>query len=79
MTTDVDKINRPSLLRRATWFHFSYLALARLRPTIVQIVIVIIIIVIGEAHSRFHDGGIIAQSVLRVAIKPGFLVHFGKR
>jgi hypothetical protein len=70
------KINRPPHLRWAIGLTCSICLLARLRPTIRQIVIVIIVIIIGEVHSRFHDGGIIAQSFLRVAIEPAFLVHF---
>ena len=73
---DVDKINRPPLLRWAIRLTCSNCLLARLRPTIHSIVIVIIIVIIREAYSGFHNGGIIAQSFLRVAIEPGFLVHF---
>jgi hypothetical protein len=45
--------------------------LARLRPTIRQIVIVVIIIVIGEAKLEFHNGGIIAQTCLSSAVSCG--------
>jgi len=59
---DLDKINRPSRLRRAIWFDFFICPLTRLRPTIRPIVIIVIIIVIGETKIVYHDGGIIAQS-----------------
>ncbi len=59
---DVDKINRPSHLRRAISFDLSVRQLAKLRPTMRAIVIVIIISIIGEAELVDHDGGIIAQS-----------------
>ncbi len=59
---DVDKINRPSHLRRAISFDLSICQLAKLRPTMRAIVIVIIIVIIGEAELVDHDGGIIAQS-----------------
>ena len=54
--------NRPSQLRWAMSSTFSIRQLARLRPTIQQIVIVIIIVVIGEVKRIFHNGGIIAQT-----------------
>jgi len=63
-------------LRWAILFDFFICPLAKLRPTIHSIVIVIIIVIIGETKLITHDGGIIAQSFLRVAIEPGFLVHF---
>ncbi len=58
----LDKINRPSRLRRAISFDLSICQLAKLRPTMRAIVIVIIIVIIGEAELVDHDGGIIAQS-----------------
>jgi hypothetical protein len=57
---DVDKINRPSRLRRAILFDLSVCQLAKLRPTICAIVIIVIII--GEVELVLHGVGIIAQS-----------------
>ena len=50
---------------------FSIRQLAKLRPTIRQIVIVIIIVVIGSKQ-EFHNGGIIAQSYRSKADSCGF-------
>ena len=57
----LDKINRPSRLRRAILFDLSVCQLAKLRPTICSIVIVIIIVIIGEVQTVIHSGGIIAH------------------
>ena len=50
---------------------FSIRQLAKLRPTIQQIVIVIIIIIV-QAKQEFHNGGIIAQTYLSNADSAGF-------
>ena len=50
----VDKINRPSRVRRAIWFDLSYLSTSKASPNDSGIVIVIIV-VIGEADFVLHD------------------------
>ena len=52
----VDKINRPSHMRRAIWFDLSYLSTSKASPNDSGIVIVIII---GEADFVLHDVSII--------------------
>jgi hypothetical protein len=59
MTCDVDKINRPSRLRRAIGFDLSYLSTSKASPNDTGIVIIVIII-IGEVVVAGHSGGIIA-------------------
>jgi len=63
---DVDKINRPSRLRRAILFDLFYSSTSRASPNDTEIVIIIIII-IGEVKLVFHNGGIIAQTYLSSA------------
>jgi hypothetical protein len=60
---DLDKINRPSRLRRAIRFDLSYLSTSKASPNDTGIVIIIIII-IGEVVVIEHRGAIIAQSNL---------------
>ena len=55
----LDKINRPSRLRRAIGFFKSLLLTSKASPNDIGIVIIIII---GEVKLIFHNGGIIAQS-----------------
>ena len=50
----VDKINRPSRLRRAIWSDLSYLSTSKASPNDSGIVIIVIIIV-GKANSVLHD------------------------
>jgi hypothetical protein len=50
----VDKINRPSRVRRAIWFDLNYLSTSKASPNDLGIVIVIIV-VIGEADFVLHD------------------------
>jgi hypothetical protein len=58
---NLDKINRPSLLRWAIVFLFcSYFSTSKASPNDSGIVI-IIIIVVGEAVTGLHGDGIIAQ------------------
>jgi hypothetical protein len=58
---NLDKINRPSLLRWAIGFLFSsYFSTSKASPNDAEIVIVIIIVV-GEAVIGLHGDGIIAQ------------------
>jgi hypothetical protein len=58
---DIDKINRPSHLRRAIGlFSRTYFLTSYASPNDTGIVIVIIIVIIGEAKLVFHVGGIIA-------------------
>ena len=59
---DVDKINRPSLMRWAIWFDFRFLSTGQASPNDTGIVIIIIV---GGAERIFHDGGIIAQTRFR--------------
>jgi hypothetical protein len=59
MTCDVDKINRPSRLRRAIGFDLSYSSTSKASPNDTGIVIIVIII-IGEVVVAGHSGGIIA-------------------
>jgi hypothetical protein len=54
----LDKINRPSRLRRAIGFDLSYSSTSKASPNDTGIVIIIII---GEDDSVLHSGGIIAQ------------------
>jgi hypothetical protein len=54
---NVDKINRPSHVRRAIWFDLSYLSTSKASPNDSEIVIVII--VIGEADFVLHSECII--------------------
>jgi len=61
MTCDVDKINRPSHLRRATGFDLSVPSTSKASPNDSGIVIIVIII-IGEGGLIFHSCEIIAQS-----------------
>jgi hypothetical protein len=56
---DLEKINRPSRLRRAIGLTRVVCQLAKLRPTIHQIVIIIIIVIIGEVDSVLHGACII--------------------
>ncbi len=63
---DVDKINRPSRLRRAILFDLFYSSTSKASPNDTGIVIIIIII-IGEVKLVFHNGGIIAQTYLSSA------------
>ncbi len=59
MTCDIDKINRPSHLRRAIGFDLGYLSTSKASPNDTGIVIIVIII-IGEVVIVEHRGGIIA-------------------
>jgi hypothetical protein len=54
---DTDKINRPSLMRRAIWIDLSYLSTSKASPN--DSGIVIVIIVVGEAVRVLHDECII--------------------
>ena len=64
---DVDKINRPSRLRRAILFDLFYSSTSNASPNDTGIVIIIVIIIIGEVKLVFHNGGIIAQTYLSSA------------
>jgi hypothetical protein len=68
MTCDIDKINRPSRLRRAIGFDLSYSSTSKASPNDTEIVIIIIII--GEVVDFEHCGAIIAQSYLFGKLKP---------
>jgi len=57
---DVDKINRPSRLRRAILFDLFYSSTSKASPNDTGIIVIIIVVVIGEVKLMFHDGGIIA-------------------
>jgi len=59
----IDKINRPSRLRRAIGFDLCYLSTSKASPNDSGIVIIVIIIV-GEEFVFEHRGAIIAQSLL---------------
>ena len=62
---DIDKINRPSHLRRAILFDLFSLSTSRASPNDMRIiVIIVIVIIIGEAEVLVHDGGIIAHSYI---------------
>jgi len=65
VTQDIDKINRPSRVRRAIWFDLGCLSTSRASPNDTWIVIIVIII-IGEVKvvGFEHRGAIIAQSYL---------------
>jgi hypothetical protein len=54
---DTDKINRPSLMRRAIWIDLGYLSTSKASPN--DSGIVIVIIVVGEAVRVLHDECII--------------------
>jgi len=58
----IDKINRPSLVRRAIGFVQNYFLTGKASPNNPGIVIVVIIVVTGKAESILHGDGIIAQS-----------------
>jgi hypothetical protein len=73
----LDKINRPSRpFRSVGRFDLTCLFSSTSNASPNDTGIVIIVIIIGEAIPIFHNGGIIAQSFLRVAKEAGFLVHF---
>lgn len=69
----LDKINRPSHLRRAIYFDLSVCQLVKLRPTMRAIVIVIIIVIIGETKIELHSCCIIAQSYRCKASRPSVI------
>jgi hypothetical protein len=58
----LDKINRPSRMRRAIGFDLRNLSTSKASPNDTGIVIVVIIIVIGRAGVGQHRARIIAQS-----------------
>jgi hypothetical protein len=60
----LDKINRPSRLRRAIGFDFRYPSTSKASPNDTGIVIIVIIIIIGKVIIVEHRGEIIAQSLL---------------
>jgi hypothetical protein len=74
MTCDIDKINRPSRLRRAIGFDLSYSSTSKASPNDTGIVIIVIIIV-GEVVLNFHGGGIIAQSLMALDFFHNFTVR----
>ena len=57
---DVDKINRPSRLRRAILFDLFCSSTSHASPNDIGIIVIIVVIIIGEVKLMFHDGGIIA-------------------
>jgi hypothetical protein len=61
MTCDLDKINRPSLMRRAIGLTWIYLSTSKASPN--DSGIVIIVIIIGEVRLVLHGDGIIAQNL----------------
>jgi len=58
----IDKINRPSHLRRAILFDLFTSSTSRASPNDSGIVIIIIIVAIGKLDAGVHRGGIIAQT-----------------
>jgi hypothetical protein len=50
-TGGIDKINRPSHLRRAIGFDLRYLSTSKASPNDTGIVIIVIIIVVGEGFA----------------------------
>jgi len=88
MTWDViDKINRPSHVRRAIWFFGTFFSTSQASPndTAIIVIVIIVTITIGEAKFLVHDGGIILQSTpsrvdsTKRKDKPSEMEMFGRR